>query len=90
MVLGFLEVGPNEYGKQPITVTVAASSRDENDMTAWLSPAEARLLAIYLNKLADAASCGRVVSEERSWRRFTPSPDLKCAARFFSASWSGC
>jgi hypothetical protein len=61
MVLGFLEVGPNEYGKQPITVTVAANSRNENDMTAWLSPAEARLLAIYLNKLADAAdAAGRI------------------------------
>jgi hypothetical protein len=55
MVFGVLEIGPNEYSKEPISLTVTATSRNDNDMTAWLSPADARLVAIQLNKLADAA-----------------------------------
>ena len=55
MTLGTLEVGPNEYSTQPISLTVVATSRHDTDQTAWLTPADARLLAIHLNKLADAA-----------------------------------
>lgn len=56
-----LEVSPNEYGEQPICITIEARSRNEEDMMAWILPEEARALAEHLNKLADAVdAAGKV------------------------------
>lgn len=50
-----LEVGANEWGENPITVTIEATSRNDSDLTEWLSPNEARQIAAALIVLADAA-----------------------------------
>lgn len=50
-----LEVGANEWGENPITVTIEATSRYDSDLTEWLSPGEARKIAAALIALADAA-----------------------------------